>query len=310
MNLQRNRWLLGGLALVVVFFVGDQGYKRLIGEPARFHEQQKSRLDQRLRDAKLELAKAKRVGRELEALEKKSLPWDPELARARYQDWLLQLVKESGLVNANVDSGEPITVSRADRKTKRSVEIFTRYTFTVRAKGDLAQITRFLFDFYRGGHLHKIRSFSLTPLGQSQQVNLNVTIEALSLPQADREAELATLVSEQLARPDVRDYQLIARRNLFGMGGGHWAWKQIVLTAVTYDVQGVAEAWFTAGKDKETRILRIGEVLAIPSVQMKLVSVTDNRATVEVDGQRYQLLIGQSLNEAAPLVEPSVAGSS
>ena len=48
---------------------------------------------------------------------------------------------------------------------------------------------------------------------------MTVSIEAIALPNADRESELTTLVSTDLALEHVRDYQLIARRNFFGRDG-------------------------------------------------------------------------------------------
>ena len=92
---------------------------------------------------------------------------------------------------------------------------------------------------------------SLNPIGQGQEVTLSLSIEALALPNADREAELTTLVSEQLAQADVRDYQLIAHRNFFSSGGTDSAWKQIQLSAITSDVHGVGEAWFNVGAGQQ-----------------------------------------------------------
>ena len=61
------------------------------------------------------------------------------------------------------------------RKGKRPTEMFKRFTFTLNSRGDLGQVTKFLYDFYRGGHLHKIRTMSLNPIGQGQEVNLGLT---------------------------------------------------------------------------------------------------------------------------------------
>ena len=71
------------------------------------------------------------------------------------------------------------------------------------------------------------------------------------------------------------------------------------LTAVTLDVRGNGQAWFAAGKGKETHILRVGEVLSLPSMAVKLLSVNDRSVLVEVDQQQYRILIGQSLADAS-----------
>ena len=303
MSIPRNRWLLLGLGLVVLFFAADQGYRRLYEEPAQEHERLKEQLGKRLKTAKTEMAKSKRVGEQLEKLEQKSLPWDAEMARARYQDWLVQVAKDAKLTNTSVDSGDPVSTTMASGKGKRPVEVFKRFSFSLRGRGDFGQVTKFLYDFYRGGHLQKVRSMSLNPVGQGQEVDLSLSIEALALPNADREAELTTLVSEQLAQADVRDYQLIVRRNFFGSGGTESAWKQIQLSAITTDVRGVGEAWFHVGPETETQILQLGQVLTMPSFEVRVVSLDETTATVSVDGRLYRLAIGQNLAEAVPVTE-------
>ena len=303
MNTLRNRWLLLALGLVAVVFFGDMGYRKLYEQPAADRERSKEQLEKRLDSAKLELAEAKLASRQLEELELKSLPWDAEMARSRYQAWLLQLTTDAKLLNTSVDSGDPVSITRTDRKTKRSVEMYKKFTFSVRGRGDLGQVTRFLYDFYRGGHLHKIRSMSLNPIGAGQQIDLSVSIEALALPDADREAELTTLVSEDLAQTNVRDYQFISRRNFFGQGGAASAWKDIELTAVTFDVHGVGEAWFKVGAERETRILPVGQVLAMPSFDLRVVKLDEVEAIVDVDGQLLRMAIGQSLADATPVTD-------
>ena len=229
MNTKRNRWLLAALAIVVLFFLGETGYRKLFEEPNQRNERLKEQLDKKISTAKRDLAKAKKVTQQLEQLEQKSLPWDAEMARSRYQDWLLQLAKDAKLVGTSVDSGDPVSVTESSRRSKKSIEIYKRFSFSIRGRGDLRQITKFLYEFYRAGHLHKIRSMSLNPIGQSQDVDFSASIEAIALPNADREAELTSLVSNDLALQNVRDYQLISQRNFFGRGGTQSPGKKLRL---------------------------------------------------------------------------------
>ncbi len=296
---ERNLLMLGALAVVVVLYVGDLGYKKLVVEPNRKREQTKTILEKRLKDARLSLAKGKQAGEYLERMEQQSLPWDSQIARARYQAWLIDLARNAGLSGTSVDSGEPVTITRSSRTSKRPVEMYTRYTFSVRGRGDLGQVTQFMYDFYRSDQLQKIRSFSLTPQSEGQVVDVAFSIEALSLPLTDRETELTDAVSDRLAYDNSQTYRLIAHRNLFGPGGADAGWRLVKLTAVTLDVRGSGQAWFAAGKTKETRILRVGEVLSLPSLSVKLVSVDDRSVLVEVDQQQYRILIGQSLADAS-----------
>ncbi|NLX54360.1 MAG: hypothetical protein GXY58_04540 [Planctomycetaceae bacterium] len=298
MSIPRNRLLLIALGLVGLFFVGDWAFRTFYEEPARERERTKDRLTKSLDEARLELDEAMNVGEQLEQLEQKSLPWDAEMARARYQDWLLQLAKDAKLTNTSVDSGEPVAVTAGGRRGKRPMEMYKRFTFSLNSRGDLTQVTKFLYDFYRAGHLHKIRTMSLNPSGQGQQVGLSLSIEALALPNADRETELTTVVSEQLAMADMRDYQMIAQRNFFSSSGTASAWKQIQLSAITSDVHGTAEAWFAVGPERKTQILQPGQTLTISASEVRVVSLDDRTATISIDGRLHQIAIGQNLTEA------------
>ncbi len=307
MNTKRNRWLLAALSAVILFFVGDLGYRKFLVGPRQQNERLKEQLDKRIKTAQLELKKAKQATEQLEQLEQKSLPWDAEMARSRYQDWLLQLAKEAKLTGTSVDSGDPVAVTQTSRTSRKAVEIYKRFSFSIRGRGDLRQVTKFLYDFYRAGHIHKIRSMSLNPVGGGEEVDFNASIEAIALPNADREAELTTLVSEELAMQDSRDYQFIARRNFFGRGGTQTAWKEISLSAVTTDVRGLGEAWFKVAQERDTRILQVGQALNMSSFDVLLVSLDETGATVNVDGQLYRLAIGQTLADAAQVAQPTAA---
>ena len=179
MNTKRNRWLAAALGLVALFYFGDLAYRKLYEEPRKASEDRKDKLAESLKRTKLDLAKAKQATEDLEGLESKSLPWDAERAQERYQDWLVQLAKDANLSNTRVDASNPVAVTGTDRATRRAYEMFKRFTFTISGSGDLTQVTRFLYDFYRGGHLQKITSLSLIP-SSGDQLNLSMTVEALA----------------------------------------------------------------------------------------------------------------------------------
>jgi len=296
MSILKNRWLMIALGLVVLFFVGDWAFRTFYEGPSQRRERSRQALSKKLRSAEKELERSKNLNNQLAELEQKSLPWDAEMARARYQDWLLQLAKDAQLTNTSVDSGNPVAVTTGGRTGKK--EMYKRFTFTFNSRGNLSQVTKFLYDFYRGGHLHKIRTLTLNPISNGQEVTLSVNIEALALPNADRESELTTLVSEQLAQADVADYQLISQRNFFSSGGAVSAWKQIQLSAITSDAQGIGEAWFNVGPDNKTQIVQLGQALVLPACDLRLVGLEETTATISIDGQLHKIAIGQSLAEA------------
>ena len=69
--------------------------------------------------------------------------------------------------------------------------MYTRMSFTVRGHVSLADLTQFLYDFYSAGHLQQIRQMTMKPVEHAGELDVNVTIEALSLPNADRKDQLS-----------------------------------------------------------------------------------------------------------------------
>ncbi len=296
-----SRWLLAALGVVVLAFVGNWAFTRFVEQPRATNERLQEQLNDRINKAKLELKKSKLAVRQLESLEQKSLPWNAEMALEQYQDWLLSMAQDAKLEGTSVDSGRPVPVTKSGRRGTPPIELYKRFNFNMRGRGDLARVTHFLYEFYRAGHLHKIRSMGLNPVTNGQEVDLNLSIEAIALPNADRESELSTLVSDELVYDDLRDYQLISRRNFFGNGGAQTAWRQVQLSAVTSDTQGVGEAWFRVTDQKDTAMLQVGQSLLRPSFEVLVVALDDATATVDVDGRLYRLGIGQTLAEALPV---------
>ena len=193
----------------------------------------------RLRDdiakRELDLAKFRKASRESKPGKAQSLPSDTEVARSLYQAWLVELVGSAGLSNPNVDSGEPVS-----RKG-----MYNSLSFSVRGRGTLKQLTKFLFDFYRADHLHQIQSLSLTPVPRLEELDFAISIEALSLDNAAHKDQLSDHVSDRLASEDLADYQSIVERNLFGVGGGGADEADFAYLTAIIEVNGQPEAWFT-----------------------------------------------------------------
>ena len=144
---QRTLYLLILMGIVFAAWFGDMAYRGLIEEPAEMRRKELARIESSLKAAKKTIVDTANAMDQLELLERISLPYDPELARSAYQDWLLDLVQSAELTGASVDAAQPISVKIKDRATKANKEIFLRYTFALRARGSLQQVVLFLFDF-------------------------------------------------------------------------------------------------------------------------------------------------------------------
>ena len=290
MNKTRNRLMYFGLGAILVYLGGDYAMRTYVDGPLEQKQARKAQLEKKIKERKKKLTEAKEAARKLTVLEKASLPSDTEVARSLYRAWLLELVEKSDFQTAHVDSG-PATSRKG---------FYEALVFSVRGKGTLHQVVRFLFDFYHAGHLHKIQSLSLTPVGKGGSLDVIMTVEALVLPGSDRKTELSKETSRRLNFPALADYGIIAQRNVFGAGGDSDASRQTYLTAVTRD-DGEAEAWFTLrGQDKLLK-LRQGGHFEIGYVSGTVVDIMNDDVVFESVGERWLISVGEPLAEALAL---------
>ena len=213
-----------------------------------------------------------------------------EMARSLYQAWLLELVDQVGLSDRVVDSGESLS-----RKS-----LWRPLSLSVRAKATLEQLTTFLYEFYSAGHLHQIRSLSIAPVGKTALLEVSVAIEAIVLPNADRKDQLTQERSDQLASPNLSDYQAIVQRNLFAVGGGFDATEHTYFTAVT-NINGLPKAWFTLRLRDEILKLGVGESLQVGPFRGVVVEIAGSDVILESDGERWLLSVGENLAQAYAL---------
>lgn len=292
----RSKFLLVALAVVGVGVFGDQGYRRFVEEPARKRGREATQIDKQIKEAEDAVFTSARAADQLLALEQYSLPFDQELARARYQDWLLALVAKVGLRQPTVDAGMPVAVSIKDRDTRKPKEIFKRYSFSLRGHGTLEQVTRLLYEFHQAGHLHKVRSLALNPVAGGKQLDVTMAIEALGLSRCEREGELSTATAQRLAYNNPEAYQTIVRRNLFSQEGADGL-RNIMLTAVTFNRAGTPGAWLSLGSDTQTQVVHRGESLDIPSHEVSVIDIQSQLVLLEVDGEVVRLSLGKTIHE-------------
>jgi hypothetical protein len=295
--INRKNLLLLVLGVILAFYAGEWLLNTLLRAPLEARQNKTRQLENELQRGKKDLAQARKAGRELVAWQRQSLPSDTEVARSLYRGWLLELVQHVGLADPNVNSGDPVT--------KKG--IYSALGFSVRGRGTLEQLTKFLFEFYSAGHLHRISSLGITPLQKSRELDLSITIEALALPEADRKDRLTTERFDRLAPADLKgtlatldDYRSIVDRNLFAVGGGLDPTDRTYLSAVN-SVDGEPEAWFLLRDTDELLKLRKGSTLQVGQFSGKLVDIDGADVILESDGQRWLLTVGDSLTDAYAL---------
>jgi hypothetical protein len=279
--------IFAGLLLV---YAGDWLLKAALRGPLETRRAKTAQLKEQVRKKEDELTRIRKAGKQLLVWQSQSLPSNIEVARSLYQAWLLELVDHVGMVSPNVDSAEPV-----NRKG-----IYHVLSFTVRGRGTLEQLTKFLFEFYRAGQLHQIRGLDISPMPRGHLLELSITIEALALPGLKRVDRLSAETSDRLVSEDLDDYRVIVERNLLGTGGGLDAVEHTRLTAVTSAENGL-EAWFSVDSRSETLKLHEGDALDLGSFRGTVAEIVPPDVILESDGQRWLMTIGESLSQASAL---------
>lgn len=238
---------------------------------------------------------------------KQALPTDPDFAKSLYQDWLRERLTKAGL---NVKS---LTVS-TPRSSSKS---YQQYSFTVSATGKLAQLTDFLYEFYQAKHLHRISNTTLTPAEDNKGLTIALTVDALSLPNADRENQLAAGTLETFQQSLDEFKEMISGRNLFAkyepakptvaqtdkpQAAQDDAASKATFSGIHYGEDG----WLMLVRMKESGKLhyfREGDEISIGEFQGTIEQLDGDRrrAIVDTGRRRVQILFGKTLAEAIPM---------
>lgn len=192
---------VGGL--IAVFFV----YSWVHGQFDR-RTQEIARLTDEIKKFDRQVALGRAAARKVTQYEERSLPANAEIARIRYQTWLVNEMESAGLIEPDV---------RAVSSQGGDKDLFVKQTIAVEASGTLPQVVELLYAFYRVDWLHRITQLKLRPLKESKLIEVTMHIETLSLKKATHVEKLEPRPSQRLELAN-RDayYDAIVGRNVFG----------------------------------------------------------------------------------------------
>ena len=212
MKLQRREKILAGLSLGLVgllglyflFFAGDGRSDEQLNDDLK-------KLAADVAEKRNYLQAASRDRKRLDDWQTCALPSDPVLARSMYQNWLVGMAKRANLHEVKLGSTDQ---SHRDQ--------FTRISLKLGARATLSDFLDFLYRFYSIGYLHQIRRMDIKPIRGSRDLDLNIAIEALSLPTAKSKDRLPDNIPKEdwhgLALTKLSDYQdPIVSRNFFSV---------------------------------------------------------------------------------------------
>lgn len=202
---QREK-ILAAIVAATLLFVGsiylvdrilaafDQRFNEQIALDAEFADQNRLKLH------------GKQAEKNLRDWRARSLPEDRALAQALYLDWLGKRADAVGL------EGRTVSLAAGNFEGK----VYFIHRFQLSGRGDLKQLTRLLYDYYSVDHLHRISRLSITPVPNSKQLDISMTIEAIAITGSPNREVLEEPPSNRLARPDVDEYvNTIIARNFF-----------------------------------------------------------------------------------------------
>jgi hypothetical protein len=270
----------------------------------------RANLAEEVEKKKNQVQKGREAEARLDQWRRRALPSDPNAAKSLYQNWLLELAVRKGVRGARV---EPTA-------TRQRRGIYLSLAFSVQGQAELDELTRLLYDFYSAGHLHQIRRLSIKPLEGSREFDLFLLVEALSLPDADRNNELTEESSDRLAAGDLETYRkVIVDRNLFAPYSpppppvvrtepreppppppsfDHA--KHTYVTGITA-VDGIPQVWIQIRTKGQSLRLREGDRFEVGSLEGTVVRIGTREVVIELGDERLLAFQGQSLRDGLPL---------
>lgn len=267
-------------------------------------------LEQEVMQREAEVRRGEAALRRRQALVRRSLPSDRPLARSLYQNWLLSQVEKAQV--ADVELSSQLAGSRPG--------MYDRLAFSVSGRGSLEQIVRLLHAFHEAGHLHQVRRMSVKPGDNPRQLQLNLGVEVLLLPQA-RGTSIPDEPVRRLQHGPVDAYAAkIVGRNFFAPYSpppppprvassapaapkppSFDPAKFAFVTGILSDSSGRPEVWLNVRTTGETLRLGVGESFQVGALQATVAQISARQVVLVTEGKRLQVGLGQNLREATPL---------
>jgi hypothetical protein len=231
-------------------------------------------------------------------LEERSLPANLLIADGLYQNWLYDLV--DGLTEPTV------TRSTTHRGNPKAYEPLG---YDVKGQGSLEKITKVLYDFYTGNHLHQITSLDIKPQPKGTDLELTMHVEAIILPGTERVDSLTTETVDVLALDSYDKYQkAITERNLFAeytppavkpTGTPLDLAKLAYVTNVGHGVDERPTAWIYERNANKTTYLFVGDEFQVAGLKgkVKAIDIDNRNVEIVIDGKPVTVSAGRSLGE-------------
>ncbi len=166
-----------------------------------------------------------------------SLPSNTNIAVSLYESWLSVLGSEK------LGHGGSFSIKSLNRGADKYVSgraggrpedlVYSDYSYSITGKGNIDQLTEFLYEFHRAKILHRIKAVNIKPEVQgpgarqsrSEILDIRLTVDAICMPDAPAERNFADEIKTDFPR-SFDDYKnVVAHRNLFGLPNNAPEWR-------------------------------------------------------------------------------------
>ncbi len=305
MKLQRREKILAGAALGIValavscFFLltGDgRTDTELLDEQAKLTGQiaNKQKLLQDAVGEQARLAQWRRC----------ALPPDAVLARSLYQNWLQGVAGRANFHDVRIFAND--AGGRRDQST--------RITFALNCTTKLGNLIQFMYDFYSAGYFHQIRKMNIRPSATPGELDVDISIDALSLVAAESKDKLPPDAGHSLKLAKLADYRdPIVARNLFAAfvrpalpaqkDAGNDPAASALVTGFT-QVDGSWQVWIEDRGAGKRSALESGESFDVGGRKCMVQTIRgEGDVIVELDRCRRQLRLGDNLRGGVEIPE-------
>lgn len=304
---KREKFLLvvGAIVFVVVML---PILFQLFGSEVSKRRLERNRLKTEVAKLEEKVKDQKTIKRRLDDLTARSLPSNDNSAIALYQNWLMQLATDVGIEEKRVDRPSSTQI-RTQNKNQ-----YQRFTFTLHGRGNLEQISEFLRCFHNTNYLHLIRKVSPKPIKNSRDMEVSITVEALSLPQARSSRTLPSLEGNVLyitqTERDMR--KNITDRALFSVytpprpegtpapaapTPNRFDHSPYCFVTAVVEVDDKPQVWVDIRTEGKKHKLFEGDMFRLGTVRCYVKKIEFDRVQFEAVGELYTIKIGNSFAE-------------
>ena len=253
-----------------------------------------------------------------------ALPKDHELATSEYKNWLTSLTTALQFEGAQVSNTGTTPVKAKVQRGQNNLNgpdtYYTNYKFSVSGKTTLNNLGTFLQRFYEVRTQHLIRSMTIKPIDNARRVDVNMVIEAISIPQTPNK-NYAAKVKEDDETPWSRMIATMTERNFFSPfvptppaqppqqpPALASAAKHTYLNGITWS-NDRGQAWFGFRLEGSQRMLRVGDRFRVGEADCRIETINHDRTvevlvttrdseTGEVNRTIFSLMVGDTFYDA------------